>query len=405
MPTKIKPKAHTLHLPPLFVQCKLGTPTVDQAANTVTFSALDGSWIERYDWWAGERYLLQWDLSGADLSRVTNGVAMFTDGHCDDRRIGKITTASIQKDALILTARVGSSEWGQRYMQEISDDVEPGKSIEAIITELETVEEATYDGKGYDAELISPAKVIARQWQLLAVSTVSIPAIGSVGFDDDSEDDSEDDPDDEAMSIARSARSARSAAKFASRSVVRMNRDPGFRPLQTSRQPVELNKSKSNLMPPELNQDTDGIQRLSQLETSVATLTAGLEVEKLARVRAEGDRDKLAHQLALTSSWTTLRQKAEGLMLSKKLSKHEFDELFSGDAASVEVMLSASKPDIEIELLTRSLSRADSRSAAGLSTSLKSAGEALPVEAETDEAARVKARSDAYFASQKGSRR
>ena len=159
-------------------------------------------------------------------------------------------------------------------------------------------------------------------------------------------------------------------------------------------------------MPPELNQDTDGIQRLSQLETSVATLTAGLEVEKLARVRAEGDRDKLAHQLALTSSWTTLRQKAEGLMLSKKLSKHEFDELFSGDAASVEVMLSASKPDIEIELLTRSLTRADSRSAAaGLSTSLKSAGEALPVEAETDEAARVKARSDAYFASQKGSRR
>jgi len=159
-------------------------------------------------------------------------------------------------------------------------------------------------------------------------------------------------------------------------------------------------------MPPELNQEsTQDTQRLSQLETSVATLTAGLEVEKLARQKAEGDRDKLAHQLALTSSWTTLRQKAEGLMLSKKLSKHEFDELFSGDAASVEVMLSASKPDIEIELLTRSLSRADSRSAAVLSTSLKSAGEALPVEAETDEAARVKARSDAYFASQKGSRR
>ena len=393
MPTKIKPKAHTLHLPPLFVQCKLGTPTVDQAANTVTFSALDGSWIERYDWWAGERYLLQWDLSGADLSRVTNGVAMFTDGHCDDRRIGKITTASIQKDALILTARVGSSEWGQRYLQEISDDVEPGKSIEAIITELETVEEATYDGKGYDAELISPAKVIARQWQLLAVSTVSIPAIGSVGFDDDPEEDSEDDPEGEAMSAKRSARS-----------VVRMNRDPGFRPLQTSRQPVELNKSKSNLMPPELNQDTDGIQRLSQLETSVATLTAGLEVEKLARQKAEGDRDKLAHQLALTSSWTTLRQKAEGLMLSKKLSKYEFDELFSGEAASVEVMLSASKPDIEIELLTRSLTRADSRSAAGLSTNLKSAGEPLPADSPNDEA-KAQARSDAYFASQTGSRR
>jgi len=404
MPIKTKPKAHTLHLPPLFVQCKMGTPSLDQASNTVTFSALDGSWMDRYDVWAGERYLLQWDLSGADLSRVTNGVAMFTDGHCDDRRIGKITTASIQKDSLILTARVGTSEWGQRYMQEISDDVEPGKSIEAIITELETVEEATYDGKGYDAELISPAKVIARQWQLLAVSTVSIPAIGSVGFDDDSDDDSEDDPDDEAMSIARSTRSARSATRSA-RSVVRMNRDPGFRPLQTSRQPVELNKSKSNPMPPELNQEsTQDTQRLSQLETSVATLTAGLETEKSARVKAEGDRDKLAHQLALTSSWTTLRQKAEGLMLSKKLSKYEFDELFSGDAANVEVLLSASKADIEIELLTRSLTRADSRSAIGLSTSLKSGGEPLPADSPNDEA-KAQARSEAYFASQKGSRR
>ena len=383
MPPKTKPKAHTLHLPPLFVQCKLGTPSVDQAANTVTFSALDGSWMDRYDCWAGERYLLQWDLSGADLSRVTNGVAMFTDGHCDDRRIGKLTAASIQKDALILTARVGSSEWGQRYLQEIADNVEPGKSIEAIITELETVEEATYDGKGYDAELLTPAKVIARQWQLLAVSTVSIPAIGSVGFDDD--------PEEEDLRVVK-------------RSVVKMNRDPGFRPLQTSRQLVELNKSKNNPMPPELNQDTDGTQRLSQLEASVATLTTGLEIEKLARVKAESDRDKLAHQLSLTSSWTTLRQKAEGLMLKKKLSKYEFDELFSGEAASVEVLLSASKPDIEIELLTRSLTRADSRSAAILSTNLKSAGEALPVDSPDDEA-KAQARSEAYFASQTGTRR
>lgn len=384
MPPKTKPKAHTLHLPPLFVQCKLGTPSLDQAANTVTFSALDGSWIERYDWWAGERYLLQWDLTGADLSRVTNGVAMFTDGHCEDRRIGKLTNASVEKGALILTARVGSSEWGVRYLQEIADDVEPGKSIEAIITELETVEEATYDGKGYDAELLSPAKVIARKWQLLAVSTVSIPAIGSVGFDDD--------PEEEDLCVVK-------------RSVVKMNRDPGFRPLQTSRQPVELNKSKNNLMPPELNQEsTQDTQRLSQLEASVATLTGGLETEKLARAKAEGDRDKLAHQLSLTSSWTTLRQKAEGLMLSKKLSKYEFDELFSGDAASVDVLLLASKPDIEIELLTRSLTRADSRSAAILSTNLKSAGEALPVDSPDDEAL-AEARSKAYFAAQTGSRR
>ena len=158
-------------------------------------------------------------------------------------------------------------------------------------------------------------------------------------------------------------------------------------------------------MPPELNQEsTQDTQRLSQLEASVATLTAGLETEKLARQRAEGDRDKLAHQLALTSSWTTLRQKAEELMLKKKLSKHEFDELFSGDAANVEVLLSASKADIEIELLTRSLTRADSRSAAGLSTNLKSAGEPLPADSPNDEAL-AQARSEAYFASQTGSRR
>jgi hypothetical protein len=321
----------TIQIPSIEIQCKAKVSKLNKDDRTVTFSALDESWIERYDWWAGERYLLKFDLAGMDLSRVGNGVAMFTDDHSDDRRIGKLIAASIDNGALNLTARVGTSEWGTRYLQEVADEVEPGKSIEATILELETIEEATYDGKGWDAKLISPAKLVARVSQLTAVSTVSTPAVGTVGF--------------------------RDQPTFA----VQLSGNPRL--------------PKLNAMTDQQNSDRNSDPQLQEivakLEKSVDALTEKFNNEQTARQQAEQDRDTAQRQLALSTDWQELRSKAESLMLAKKLPKHEFDEIFSGDAASVKALLTTKEPQVELAVISRRVTAAESRTPAKLPTKLQ----------------------------------
>jgi hypothetical protein len=169
------------------VQLKSVVAPMSAEKRTMRFSVLDGSWISRFDWSTWEPYDLQFEISeeALDATRIGDGensTALFTDAHCDDRRIGKIVDWDIEDEKLYLTCRIGTSEWAERYLQEVEDGVEPGKSVEVFITETQEVEPAEYEGEGWDRRLVKNAKRRAMKYQLCAISTVTTPAIGTVGF-------------------------------------------------------------------------------------------------------------------------------------------------------------------------------------------------------------------------------
>jgi hypothetical protein len=154
------------------------------------FSVLDDSWIYRFDWDTWQPYLLQFDISESAVDATRFGktpdesVVMFTDSHYDDRRIGKVVGWEIQEGKVYFTVRVGTSEWAERYLQEIEAGVEPGKSIEVFISQMEETSPAEYedDPVSRRRKLKTPAKRRAMKYQFSGLSTVTTPAVGTVGF-------------------------------------------------------------------------------------------------------------------------------------------------------------------------------------------------------------------------------
>lgn len=186
----VQPKSKSSSNGGITVQCRSiesAASAVNREARTARFSVLDDSWILRFDWDTWEMYDLQFEISDKAINRtrIDAKTALFTDEHRDDRRIGKITDCSIKDGKVYFEVKIGNSEWGTRYMQECADGVEPGKSIEVFIEELEEVEPAIYEGEGWDRRLVQRAKKKATRYQFSGVSTVSTPAVGTVGFSAD----------------------------------------------------------------------------------------------------------------------------------------------------------------------------------------------------------------------------
>lgn len=151
------------------------------------FSVLDETWIPRFDWQTWEMYDLQFaiDPAAIDVRRIGSGddsTVMFTDDHDRDRRIGKVIGWDIEANKLYLTTRIGTSDWALRYLEEVAANVEPGKSIEVFVHETTIVEKAEFEGEGWDRKLIKREKRRATRYEIAGLSTVSVPAIGTIGF-------------------------------------------------------------------------------------------------------------------------------------------------------------------------------------------------------------------------------
>lgn len=154
----------------------------------IRFSILNETKIIRFDWDTWVLYDLKFDMSSdaMDTSRLQGGgsksVILFTDDHRDDRRIGKVIDLDLEDRTLFATVRLGSSEWAKRFRQEIADDVEPGKSIEVFVHEYKVLKPAEYEGDGWNRKKVKNELRLATKWEVTGLSTVTTPAIGTVGF-------------------------------------------------------------------------------------------------------------------------------------------------------------------------------------------------------------------------------
>jgi hypothetical protein len=146
------------------------------------FVASDETPVLRRSWWDDYMLIVSHDPKAVDLSRVgEEGSCMFLENHnsySTTSRIGKIISATVANKQLEVTVRINSLAPGNNYLQEVQDKCEPGKSIQFEPYETELISEARYE-KGKLVEL--PVYKLTK-WGLLEVSTVSIPAIGGVGF-------------------------------------------------------------------------------------------------------------------------------------------------------------------------------------------------------------------------------
>lgn len=146
-----------------------------------TFVASDETPIQRSSWWDSYVLIVSHDVGAVDLSRVgEQGSCMFLEDHDShsESRIGKIISGGIRDRSLQVTARINTLPPGNKYFQEMQDGCEPGKSIRFDPIETELVSEAEY-AKG---TCVALAVYRLTKWSLLEISTVTIPAIGGVGF-------------------------------------------------------------------------------------------------------------------------------------------------------------------------------------------------------------------------------
>jgi hypothetical protein len=151
-----------------------------------TFVASDETPILRRSWYENYMLIVSHDPKKVDLSRVgEEGSCMFLENHnsySTDARIGKLIKASVKNSSLEVTVRINSLTAGENYLKEIQDNCEPGKSIQFDPYETELIQEPKY-AKG---ELVSLPVYKLTSWGLMEVSTVSIPALGGIGFSKES---------------------------------------------------------------------------------------------------------------------------------------------------------------------------------------------------------------------------
>ena len=183
-----------LNLPPIHLQ--LATPQPPQLGvdtREIKFVISNESETIRYDWFNGQEYYLSFSHAPAaiDLSRVVNNQCMFLIGHRgwgEECIIGQVTTAEIVKNELVTTHRIGGNDDANEYWADAERGVIPGVSIECQVKKIEVVTPATFKEVSVDGytrkELVEPAHLSAVEWELLAVSSVAIPAlIGAKAID------------------------------------------------------------------------------------------------------------------------------------------------------------------------------------------------------------------------------
>jgi hypothetical protein len=171
-------------------------PIISPEAREISFTASNEIYFDRYDWFKGEKYQLSFSHSpsAVDLSRVTSRQCMFLEGHSyngEGEILGIVTDAKLQNGSLITTHRIGGNEDAVEYWSDVVAGVVPGVSIEALVTELKVIQPAVYETPDDSQDryvkrtLITPAKLQATKWKLLAVASVAIPAIdGACQYDE-----------------------------------------------------------------------------------------------------------------------------------------------------------------------------------------------------------------------------
>ena len=137
----------------------------------VRFIALDGDYEVRR--WFG-RAKFRCDESAADLHRIENGVAPFLREHWRDEHIGNCVNPQFADNKLWLEADIGRGDLAQETLRDIMDGIRKGISTGLYPKKVLLVEEDMEDHYNSLYEVT--------EWEFLEASSVSIPAMGTVGI-------------------------------------------------------------------------------------------------------------------------------------------------------------------------------------------------------------------------------
>ena len=147
-----------------------GRLTQGDTGRDMEITALDGSVVDRG--WA----TLQFEITqaAADLSRVEMGVVPYLNEHDRTQQIGAVISARVEGQQLKANVRWANNSQAAEVREMVQDGIRRGVSV-GVVWDKEDADVSQYPGSEiYHFNI--------RNWQLLEISSVSVPAIASVGF-------------------------------------------------------------------------------------------------------------------------------------------------------------------------------------------------------------------------------
>lgn len=266
----------TIELPPQLRYLSLPvieseSTIVDADTREVTFAFSSEAPVQRINWdiWEYIYEVLDHSPESANLDRCNTGAAplLWNHNRHDQRGIIKKAWIDAGERRAWCTARFSRSEPGEQLLQDVNDQIIQNVSFMYLVKELEltTIREDDYN------------TYTSRDWEVIEISFVSIPADPSVG-------------------VGRS-----SEGQEKNRVIVR-----GYTPAGDQPMTVEAN-------PPSSDQDLR--QRNQDLERQVAEL----KQQQQQAARQQQTRDK----------YSTLKDQARTLLDNRKLSTAAYEAMFS----------------------------------------------------------------------------
>lgn len=313
------------------------TPKLDEidGLKTVDFSFASETPYVRLDYrrWELIEESLKCDASAIAGRRLQDGLIQFLWNHNIDAVRGVITNIDWRDGRGYAKAKLSRSPAAEQLYQDIKDEIIKGISLMYRVYEYETLEKAVYEGTGWDAELISPEKVRAINWEIFEISAVSIPADATVG-------------------IGRSLMELQQIPT----SVPKLIQAIGLKKVQeaVSKMAGEEKDVKRSPEYVELN------QKYSDTQSQLTAVTSERDALKSQVTDLQSQVSDYEKRSKLTDKYVALKARADELVAETKLAGHEYTELFG---RSLDELLKTEEPGAELRAMEIVLNSAQKRSA------------------------------------------
>lgn len=316
--------------------------TVDREKRTLTFPFSSTRPVERWGWFEveGEEILGRYDEqishlpSHWNLERVDQKCCPFLKNHNRNAKLGVVQSVKFDSDRAFASVKLRRTKDADEFLDDLENGTAGGVSFGYLPKKYRVISSAEYEGKGWDRRLVKKAVLEAVETELYEVSNEEIPADPSVGFGKD--------------------------AAFSLKSVEIVGN-------------INFERGREH-MPPENTEDLVLLKRENtDLRSQVEDLGKKLDeaVQKLGETQFKSE---------ITTAYTAVRQRAEQFVREAKLSKAEFDSIFTGSSEShLRTILAMNETEARFELrhFERFLDTCEKR-APLLPTSLKTDNEPLP---------------------------
>ena len=302
---------------------------------TVDFSFASETPYVRLDYrrWEMIEESLKCDASAIAGNRLQDGLIQFLWNHNIDAVRGVITNIDWRGGRGYATAKLSRSPAAEQLYQDIKDEIIKGISLMYHVYEHEVLEESVYEGTGWDAELISPKKVRAINWEIFEISAVSIPADATVGIGRSLM---------ELQQIPTSVPKLIQAIRLKKVQEVVSKMAGEEKDIKRSPEYVEMN------------------QKYSDTQSQLTAVTNERDILKSQVTDLQSQVNDYEKRSKLTDKYVGLKTRADELVTATKLAGHEYIELFG---RSLDELLKTEEPGAELRAMEIVLNSAEKRSA------------------------------------------